>query len=95
MATIIDNGVELEILPQEAVRLRKRDLIHYCREHRCYHIHEDLFAVKHKGLVDGEQLYWNNQMGWVDLSHAAFYTEEEIKTVTPALPGEWEKILCY
>ena len=25
------NGVEIEIIPQEIERLRKRDLVHYCR----------------------------------------------------------------
>lgn len=88
------NGVEIEIIPQEIERLRKRDLVHYCRECKAYHPVESLYACKHIGQVDGEQLYWNNQIGWVDISHAAFYSFEETEKYICAVPRGWEQILC-
>jgi len=89
--TITHNGVEFQVTPQEKKRLQKQGTIYYCRDCRAYHSNEDLYFIKHDGLVDGEQLYWSMQDGWSGVGGASVFTAKNLNFNLP-LNGKWEKL---
>lgn len=48
-----------------------------------------LYIIKMISKHDGEQLYWNNQMGWVDRELADVFTEDETFRLDLPLDGAW------
>lgn len=39
--------------------------------------------------IEAENLYWSNDMGWVNLSGATIFSEEEVRTLRLPMDGEW------
>lgn len=40
-------------------------------------------------LGEEEDLYWSNEMGWVDLASATRFTKEEATSLRKPLEGQW------
>ena len=43
----------------------------------------------YKIICNGEDLFWSNEMGWVDLESSDSFTEEETKTLNLPIDGSW------
>ena len=43
----------------------------------------------YKIICNGEDLFWSNEMGWVDLESSDSFTEEETKTLNLPINGSW------
>ena len=46
-----------------------------------------IIVAKHTD--DGERLYWNNAIGWVDLGSADFFSDDERQRLNLPIDGEW------
>jgi len=95
---IIENGTELTINPRQKKELKRARAIYYCGQCAAYHIEPDdtIHAIQ-GAKVDGEQLYWSNQDGWVSFESATLFGGKQ--NVNLPLEGRWETIFgereCY
>jgi hypothetical protein len=42
-----------------------------------------------RDYATGEPLYWSNEDGWVDKTHATVFAENEMKYLNLPMTGEW------
>ena len=52
-------------------------------------LHEQ-YVIACDVLVDGEQLYWSNTIGWVSSPDADVFTEDEHDCLRLPIEGRWE-----
>ena len=50
-------------------------------------------VIKSDIVMDGENLFWNNEDGWVGLHDAEIFTEKEKEEFSLPMGGEWITIL--
>ena len=93
MKTIIEEGCEVVISEREVRRLVKLEYLYYCYECRCYHLNGWLEIIQHKGLVDGEQLFWSNRDGWGSFESATVFTQQEKEKLNLPVGGEWADLM--
>jgi hypothetical protein len=55
----------------------------------------DSFVIINVDSEPGENLFWNNELGWVDASDADVFSREEKHGFDLPISGDWRKLSLF